>query len=86
MGGLGVFGGPAVSAGAAGSAVRALTPDDGATENPLDDRLTDLPDYRQIAAKSSLGRAAEEDLLRALPPTTVEAGSFLDDLLGPAQP
>lgn len=49
-------------------------------------RLTDLPDYWQIAAKSSLGRAAEDDLLRALPPTTVEAGSFLDDLLGPAQP
>lgn len=49
-------------------------------------RLTDLDDYWRIAAKGSLGKAAEEDRLRTLPQPERPASSFLDDLLGPSTP
>ncbi len=47
-------------------------------------RLTDLEDYWRIAAKGSLGKAAEEDRLRARaePEPERPSSGFLDDLLG----
>lgn len=47
-------------------------------------RLTELDDYWRIAAKGSLGKAAEEDRLRNVPQVDRPPSSFLDDLLGPA--
>jgi predicted ATPase len=45
-------------------------------------RLVDLPNYFRIVASGGLGKAAEHDRLRDVPPPTPGAASFLDELLG----